>query len=83
MRSVIALLITIYQQSNVTSESRIQEQATTSLSSFYRLHPQEFLESVIDISFGENPPKVRRSRTFLAFPPANAATCLPERFQYH
>lgn len=58
MRSVIALLITIYQQSHAASESRIEEQATASLSSFYRLHPQEFLESVIDMSFGENPPKV-------------------------
>jgi hypothetical protein len=58
MRSVIALLISIHQQSVAAFESRIEEQTKASMGSFYRLHPQEFLESVIDVSFGENPPKV-------------------------
>lgn len=59
MRSVISLLIGIYQQCSQTSEFQVEKQARASLASFYRLHPQEFLESVIDIAFGENPIKVR------------------------
>jgi hypothetical protein len=60
MRSVISLLIGIFQQCSQTSESRVEKQTRDSLSSFYRLHPQEFLESVIDVAFGDNPPEVSR-----------------------
>jgi hypothetical protein len=58
MRSVISLLVGIYQQCNQTSESRVEKQTRDSLSSFYRLHPQEFLESVIDVAFADKPPEV-------------------------
>lgn len=60
MRSAVSLLIGIYQRCSQRSESRIEKQTRDSLTSFYRLHSQEFLESVIDVAFGENPPQVSR-----------------------
>ncbi|KAJ9091457.1 hypothetical protein QFC19_009100 [Naganishia cerealis] len=63
MRSVIALLMDVYIRSGKSLESRIEDETRTAMRNFYRLHPEEFLESVIDIALGEKPFKVNRTET--------------------
>lgn len=58
MRSVIALLMDVYVQSAESLESRIEAETQAAMRNFYRLHPEEFIESVIDIALGEKPFKV-------------------------
>lgn len=81
MRSVISLLMGIYQQCSQMSESRVEKQTRDSLASFYRLHPQEFLESVIDVAFGENPPQVSREDVCV-FYITDSCTTVPERSRH-
>ncbi|KAJ9093061.1 hypothetical protein QFC21_006554 [Naganishia friedmannii] len=55
MRSVIALLMDVHVQRGEAREFRIEAETQAAMRNFYRLHPEEFIESVIDIALGEKP----------------------------
>ncbi|KAJ9112078.1 hypothetical protein QFC22_006377 [Naganishia vaughanmartiniae] len=55
MRSVIALLMDVYVRSGESLEKRIEAETQAAMRNFYRLHPEEFVESVVDIAIGEKP----------------------------
>ena len=55
MRSVIALLMHVYVRSGESLESRIEAETLAAMRNFYRLHPEEFIESIVDIALGDKP----------------------------